>query len=132
MSTEGQSEQFLHRWEGFADRVHRELGKCGLISEVDYMLQEPRALHKATVIELKRIGQLTPDVLLACDRAVHEEPDWSAIVAVIGCKNLMPLVQTNGGMFTLIGGGADVNRVIFEAIKKRGDGWLQYVNPPDA
>ena len=132
MNTEDQQERFLRRWEGFAERVRRELVTSGLTAEVDYIFHPPRALHPAIVIELITVDQLTPDVLLACDRAVRDYSDWSAIVAVMAYDKVVPLVQTNGGMFTLIHGGPEINRVIFDAVNKRGDGWLKYVTPPES
>jgi len=126
------SEEHRRRWESFATRLRRELNQIGLRADADYWLEEPHGLDQNSVVGVNATEQVTPDLLLACDRAVRDEHDWGVIIVTVDpfSQRLVPLVQTNGGMFTLLSGGPRISKVIYEAVKKRGDDWLQYVRSP--
>src|SRR5262245_58893609 len=119
-------------WKRLEHRLRDSLGEVGLLHDLDYWFHEPPGLDTIHLIEFTSRDQLTPDVLLACDRVISATPEWSVIFAVPdeNARNLVPLIQTNGGLFTLISGGFEIKRLIYEALKKRGDDWFQYVPPP--
>lgn len=129
MVNEDTAEMHRRRWRAFAERLRHEMDGLGLTLDTDYWLQNPYGLDPNNVVELKEIERLTPEMLLALDKVVCNEPDWSLIVATLdhSSKKLRPLVQTNGGMFTLLSGGPAVREIIREAISRRGDDWLKYI-----
>lgn len=117
------SPQWRARARAIAERVHANLLPLGLDADRDYWFYDMKLPHHYTIIEVCDRTRITPDLLIACNRAVAEERgDWGVSVSIRDPKSddLVPIVVTSGGAFALICTEDWVSKVIDEAYERMG------------
>jgi hypothetical protein len=116
------------KWQSARQRLLERLATLGLVLGQDYLLFGEDWPHHGTGIGVADESLVTADLLVACSRALSEEGEWGALVAVYDStrKNKMRSIveiSSGGGGFTVISGDA-TRKVIFEAYHKLGLGHL--------
>ena len=117
------SPQWHARARAIAERVHANLLPLGLDADRDYWFYDMKLPHHYTIIEMCDPKRITPDVLVACNRAVvGEKGDWGVSISIRDPKSdgLIPIVATSGGAFTLICTEDWVSKLIDEAYERMG------------
>jgi hypothetical protein len=115
------------KWRSAYQRLLKRFDALGLVYGPDYFLFGEDWLQHGTGIGVPDENAVTADFLAACSRALSEEGEWAALVAVYDStrKNKQRwIVEIIGDGFALLAGSDVTRQAMFEAYRKLALGHL--------